>query len=223
MGLEPIKLIACTDRSYRTAMKGRTYKAMLNPESISLQRSISYNTKQGPNTSSASQKYKYTPSDKLSFDVVIDCTGIVDSSRTDMKTETTQLEKTIFTYNGKMHRPNFVKIQWGNGIVFDGVLESYNTNYSLFRPDGSPLRAKVSLSFSLYISPKTVKILDNKTSPDITHLVTVQQGMNLPQLCQEVWNDSSYYIQAARFNGLNKFRNLNKIESLIFPPIIQPA
>src|SRR5437879_3335737 len=113
MSLTPIQIIACTDRSYRTAMKGRKYEAMINPESISLQRSISYNTKQTPNSSSASQKYKYTPSDKLNFDIVIDCTGIVNAKRTTMKTETDLLEKTIFSYNGKLHRPNFVKIQWG--------------------------------------------------------------------------------------------------------------
>jgi hypothetical protein len=154
---------------------------------------------------------------------VIDCTGIVDPTRTNMSNEIDALEKAVFTYNGKIHRPNFVKVQWGEGLDFKGVLESFNTTYSLFRPNGSPLRAKVSLNFSLYISPKTVKKLDKCSSPDITHLVTVQEGMTLPQLCQEVWNKDTHYIQVARFNDLNKFRNLSGIQALIFPPLIQPV
>jgi hypothetical protein len=223
MSLQPIIITAYTDENFQQPVTGAQYKAMINPDSITWQRAIEYNKKQPPNTSSPSQKYKNTPSDQLNFDIVIDCTGVVNSNRTDMKSEIATLENTVFTFNGKIHRPNFVKIQWGQGFNFNGVLDSFNTSYSLFKPDGTPLRAKVSLHFSLYVAPKTVKKLDNSTSPDITHLVTVQQGMTLPQLCRNVWNDDSYYIQVARYNGLDKFRNLAGIETLIFPPIIQPV
>lgn len=223
MSLQPIIITAYTDENFQQPVTGAQYKAMINPDSITWQRAIEYNKKQPPNTSSPSQKYKNTPSDQLNFDIVIDCTGVVNSNRTDMKNEIATLENTVFTFNGKIHRPNFVKIQWGQGFNFNGVLDSFNTSYSLFKPDGTPLRAKVSLHFSLYVAPKTVKKLDNSTSPDITHLVTVQQGMTLPQLCRNVWNDDSYYIQVAKYNGLDKFRNLAGIETLIFPPIIQPV
>jgi hypothetical protein len=223
MSLQPIIITAYTDENFQQPVTGVQYKAMINPDSITWQRAIEYNKKQPPNTSSPSQKYKNTPSDQLNFDIVIDCTGVVNSNRTDMKNEIATLENTVFTFNGKIHRPNFVKIQWGQGFNFNGVLDSFNTSYSLFKPDGTPLRAKVSLHFSLYVAPKTVKKLDNSTSPDITHLVTVQQGMTLPQLCRNVWNDDSYYIQVAKYNGLDKFRNLAGIETLIFPPIIQPV
>jgi len=223
MGLQPIILTAYTDENYTSAIDGLKYKTMINPDSITWQRSIEYNKKQPPNTSSPSQKFKATPSDQLNFDIVIDCTGVVDPNRLSMNNEIASLEKTVFTFNGKIHRPNFIKIQWGQGFNFNGVLDSFNTTYSLFKPDGTPLRAKVSLHFSLYVAPKTVKKLDNSTSPDITHLVTVQQGMTLPQLCRNVWNDDSYYVQVARYNDLNKFRNLSGIETLLFPPIIQPV
>lgn len=85
----------------------------------------------------------------------------------------------------------------------------------------SPLRAKVSLGFTQYISPSTVKKLDQQASPDVTHMVDVVEGVSLPQLCQKVWNDDSFYVQVAQYNDLNKFRDLKGIQSLIFPPIIQ--
>jgi len=223
MALQLIKITGYTDEEFLKPVSGQEYTAMINPESITWQRAIEYNEEQPPNTSSASQKYKSTPCDKLNFDIVIDCTGIVDPNRLSLTAEIKLLEQTVYDYNGKIHRPNFVKVQWGKDIIFKGVLTSFDTTYSLFKPTGSPLRAKVSLHFSQYISPKTVDELDNATSPDITHLVTVQQGMTLPQLCQDVWNDDSYYIQVARYNGLNKFRNMDGIQTLLFPPIIQPS
>jgi hypothetical protein len=221
--LELLKITGYTDEEFQTPFEGQPYSVMINPDSIKWQRNVEYNEQQAPDSSSASQKYKSSPSDKVNFDIVIDCTGIVDSKRTDMSSEINALEKIVFTYNGKIHRPNFVKIQWGQNITFKGVLTSMDTSYTLFKPDGSPLRAKISLSFSQYISPSTVKKLDQQASPDVSHLVTVVEGITLPQLCQNTWNDDSYYIQVARYNNLNKFRNLEGIEKLIFPPILQPS
>lgn len=221
--LELMKITGFTDENFQQAFAGQPYTVMINPETIKWQRGIEYNEQQAPNTSAPSQKYKSTPVEKLNFDIVIDCTGIVDSKRVDMNQEISSLESIIYTYNGKIHRPNFVKVQWGKSLVFKGVLKSMDTSYTLFKPDGSPLRAKLSLGFSEYISPQSVEELDAKESPDITHLISVVEGNTLPQLCEETWNDDSYYIQVAQYNELNKFRNLKGGQKLIFPPIIQPV
>ncbi|MEN2399219.1 hypothetical protein GKZ90_0005490 [Flavobacterium sp. MC2016-06] len=217
--LELMKITGYTDEEFQNKFSGNPYSFMINPDTIKLQKSIEYNEQQAPATSSASQKYKSTPSNKLSLEMVIDCTGIVDAKRVDMAKEITALETIIYTYNGKIHRPNFVKVQWGQNITFNGVLESIDISYTLFKPDGSPLRAKISLSFSQYISSKTVTMTDAPESPDLTHIVNVTEGMSLPQLCLKVWDDDSYYIQVAQYNKLNKFRNLNGIDKLIFPPL----
>ncbi|GGB79217.1 hypothetical protein GCM10007424_19220 [Flavobacterium suaedae] len=220
--LEYMQITGYTDEGFSLPFSGQPYTFMVNPDNIKWQRGIDYNEQQAPNTSSPSQKYKSTPCEKLSFDIVIDCTGIIDPKRTDMAKEISDLEKIIYTYNGDIHRPNFVKVQWGKNIVFKGVLTSMDSSYTLFKPDGSPLRAKISLSFSEYTDPKTVAKEDSQKSPDITHLVTVEEGMTLPQLCEKVWKEDSYYIHVAKFNGLNKFRKLKGGSKLIFPPIIQP-
>ncbi|MEM0577647.1 hypothetical protein [Flavobacterium polysaccharolyticum] len=221
--LELMKITGYTDENFQQAFPGQPYTVMINPETIKWQRGIEYNEQQAPNTSAPSQKYKSTPVEKLNFDIVIDCTGIVDSKRVDMNQEISSLESIIYTYNGKIHRPNFVKVQWGKSLVFKGVLKSMDTSYTLFKPDGSPLRAKLSLGFSEYISPQSVEELDAKKSPDITHLISVVEGNTLLQLCEQTWNDDSYYIQVAQYNELNKFRNLKGGQKLIFPPIIQPV
>ena len=218
--LELLKMTGYTDEEFQNKLSGNPYTVMINPENIKLEKAIEYNEQQAPATSSTSQKYKSTPSDKLNFEIVIDCTGIVDPKRISMSQEITALETIIYTYNGKIHRPNFVKIQWGQDITFSGVLNSIDISYTLFKPDGSPLRAKISLSFSQYVSPETVTRTDAPESPDLTHIVTVTEGMSLPQLCLKTWNDDSYYVQNAAYNKLNKFRNLSGIDKLIFPPLI---
>jgi hypothetical protein len=220
--LELMKITGYTDKEFQSAYK-KPYSVMINPESIKWSRSVSYNEEQPSDTSSASQKYKNTPSEKLSFEIVLDCTGVVNIARMNLAAEIASLEDIIYTYNGKIHRPNFVSIQWGKSFTFKGVLTSFDTSYTLFKPDGTPLRAKLSLSFSQYVSPKTLGKQDNQQSPDVTHMMDVVEGVSLPQMCQAVWKDESYYVQVARYNGLDKFRNLKNVDRLVFPPIIQPA
>ncbi|SEE65217.1 hypothetical protein SAMN04487765_3605 [Tenacibaculum sp. MAR_2010_89] len=222
MGLELMKITGYLDGDFNTPIPGDPYKVMINPNEIKWNRKILYNEQQPIDSSKPSQKYKNTASDELSFDIVIDCTGVVFSKRIDMATEIKTLEDIVYTYNGKIHRPNYVKIQWGNNMSFKSVLKTFNTNYTLFRPDGSPLRAKVSLSFGEYVSSKRKCKEEKKESPDITHLVEVVEGESLPQLCTKMWNSPFHYIQVANYNGLNKFRKLEGGKELIFPPIIKP-
>ncbi|MCH9659509.1 MAG: hypothetical protein K0U54_01215 [Bacteroidetes bacterium] len=224
--LLPLILTGYKDENFLTKVseKPDEYKVMINPESIKWSRKIDYSEEEvEPGSMAPSQPYKDTPNDVLSFDIVIDCTGIVDSDRLDMKTEIANLESVVFTYNGEIHRPNYVKIQWGDNLMFNSVLKTFDTTYTLFKPDGSPLRAKISLSFGEYISPSNVKKEEGDESPDVSHLVTTTHGDTLPQLCVNVWNDPTYYVQVAKYNSLNKFRNLDPGEQLVFPPIIQPT
>jgi hypothetical protein len=51
-----------------------------------------------------------------------------------------------------------------------------------------------------------------------THIVQI--GDTLPELCKQIYDESSYYVQVAKYNGLNKFRNLRPGSQLIFPPVV---
>lgn len=218
-----MKITGCTNKKFYKAFSVDSYMAMINPESIKWQRNIEYNQQQSVRSISASQKYKSTPSDELSFDIVIDCTRVVDAKRVDMAKEIGDLEKIIFEYNGKIHRPNYVKIKWGKNITFKSVLKNMDTSYTLFKSNASPLRAKVALFFGQCIAPSEVEKKDKTEPLDMSHMVDVVQGDTLPKLYDRIWNDDSYYIQVAEYNKLHKFRHLVGGNKLVFPPIIQPT
>ncbi len=222
MGLQLMQITGYTDQNFQSKV-GNPYKLMINPESLKWSRKVDYNEESAPDTSSPSQTYKSTPIAELSFDIVIDCTGVVDKKRTNLQNEIQQLENIVYNYNGKIHRPNYVKIRWGKNITFNSVLKSFDTTYTLFKPNGEPLRAKISLSFGEYVSRKTVENEDQRSSPDLTHLIEVKDGDTLPLICNNVYGKSGLYTKVARFNNLNKFRSLHKTQNLILPPLVQPT
>lgn len=214
-----MKLVAYSDGTFNTKVSGGEYEVMLNPDKLQWNRKVQYNEETSIDSSSPSSKYNKTASEKLSFDLVIDCTGVVDSSRTDLPSEITKLSKIIYDYNGDIHRPNYLIVNWGNGLAFKCVLTSFSLSYTFFKPDGTPLRAKASLEFSSYIDVATLAKKDDKKSPDMTHLVTVVEGDNLPRISNQIYRSPNYYIQIAQFNKLNKFRRLQAGTTLIVPPL----
>ncbi len=221
--ISKMQIVAYTDKQFSKQL-GEPYTVMLNPESINWNRSVQYNDEQAIDSSAPSQKYKATPSERVSFDLIIDCSGVVDSERIDLPSEINDLSKVVYTYNGGIHRPNYVKICWGGGkrqpFPFQSVLTRFDTIYTYFRPDGTALRAKISLEFCSYIDPVTRSMMENKKSPDITHLVNVVEGDTLPQISQRMYNNPDYYIQLASSNSLNKFRYLLPGSCLTIPPLV---
>lgn len=214
-----MQLVAYSDATFNTKVSGGSYEVMLNPDKLQWNRRVQYNEEASLDSSAPSPKYNKTLSQKLSFDLMIDCTGIVDSSRLDLPSEIAQLSKVIYDYNGDIHSPNYVIINWGSGLAFKCVLSSFGLSYTFFKPDGTPLRAKANLEFSSYIDPVTLAKKDDQKSPDMTHHVMLVDGNNLPQISQQIYLSPSYYIQIAQFNQLNKFRQLQSGTRLVVPPL----
>lgn len=143
--LELLKITGYLDDECKKPIEGKSYTVMINPESINCQQFS--DLAEQPNLDVQSKRDKIILCDELSFNLIIDCTGIVDSKRTNMEDEINALQNALLTFNGAFHYSNFVKIQWGENNTFKSKLKSFDTAYTLFKPDGNPLRAKITLIF----------------------------------------------------------------------------
>jgi hypothetical protein len=201
-----------------------TFTAMLNPSDVSHDRVIAYNGQQSLGQLGSEMKFRAVGPDRISFALLFDATGVVApatfaDSQKDVGTWLKQLNRVVYDYEGAHHQPGHVRVLWGSLILF-GRMESMSTNYTLFKPNGDPLRAKVSLKFVGFISKKQASLVANRSSPDLSHLVEVREGDTLPLLCSRIYGDPSYYPDVARFNGLPGFRRLVPGQQLRFPPLV---
>jgi hypothetical protein len=127
-------------------------------------------------------------------------------------------KKLVFSYNGNIHSPNYLKLVWGT-MLFRCRLASLSINYTMFKPDGTPLRARAKASFIGFTDEVELAKKANKSSPDLTHEVTVRTGDRLPLLCFEIYGTSAPYLAVAEVNGLTDFRRLVPGTKLLFPPL----
>ncbi len=212
-----------------------SFEVMLNPSAYSHGFTIknSENSKNSKNDktskkdaigkSAADNKFNTVGPETIDFELWIDGTGVVSplnpgSESPDVKTQIQHLKDVVYVYHGEEHSPNPVRLLWGS-LIFFGFLDSMSVDYTLFKPSGEPLRAKVKLSFSGYQSKDEESLRANRSSPDLDHVVEVKAGDTLPLLCYRIYKDPAYYTEIARVNNLVNFRSLVPGTRLRFPPL----
>lgn len=214
--------------------ESNTFQAMLNPSDFSRAREIEYSMKNANGASYINPKFARMGIDRVTFAIVLDNTGVVPpmmnarrnlpvgrrpkADRVEVEDQIKKLKDIVFKYNGKDHEPNHVQLLWGVLIMFCR-LEAMSVKYTLFKPSGVPLRAKIDLKFMGYTKGAAADATDQKSSPDLTHLVVVREGDTLPLLCRQIYKDPAYYFEVARYNGLDDFRRLEPGSELRFPPL----
>ena len=96
-------------------------------------------------------------------------------------------------------------------------------NHTLFNPNGSPLRAKLTATFLNYKAKEERLARDRQNSPDLTHVREVKAGDRLDLMTHKIYNSPNYLMQVARANDLTHIRQITPGDELFFPPFEKNA
>ena len=195
----------------------QTFTVMFNPNTYTQKYEVEYEARQGQGDSGSPQVFGSIKPQEYNFEFLFDGTGTAAD-----KVEVQDVVEAFLTVTGKLdgeiHRPMYLKISWG-ALISKCVLKSAEITYTLFKPDGYPLRAKVKATFSENIEDALRVAEERKSSPDLTHIRVVKQGDHLSLMAQQMYGDPKYYLQVAQVNNLKNYRKLEIGVSLIFPPL----
>jgi hypothetical protein len=226
--LERLVITAFSDAQYNR-QTGSPFTVWINPASYTHDFTICYSDRQAQGSNGPSPEYNRVGQETISFDLLFDATGVIPPPipGTPLPSDGVAglieaFVALVATVNGTIHRPNYLKLSWAQ-LQFQCVLSKLNINYTLFKPNGTPIRAKVAVTFLSFASEKQLAAEANMTSPDLTHIVTVVAGDTLPALCHRIYGSSTYYLKVAAHNRLIGFRNLKPGMRLLFPPLAGPA
>jgi hypothetical protein len=214
----PMRIWAYSDPSFNSLYMKGYYFLQLNPSSYKFTGGENAGTKKKADSTalaSGLQVAKLPPPgpESINVDFTIDATGAVPGLRS-VRTDIAKFKKLFFDVNPSIHTTNWCWLVWGD-LNFECKLKTLNVTNTLFNALGMPIRADVSACFVEYIDPGTEQA--NFNSPDMSHMIEVKAGDNLPAMCKNIYGDASFYLQVAEINELTDFRNLLPGSKIFFP------
>lgn len=212
-----MSVTAYTDGDFRSVSKS-ALELPVNPAKVRLTKGIRYAEDRQLGSLNGSNAYvRYRP-ETLCFECLFDTTNAMEDNDEQQPVHdmVDALEQRLYDYNTEGHRPSFVKVDYGD-ITFFGQLTTLETEYTLFDPDGIPLRAELKVTLTGYCSQKEEKKHFSKHSPDVSRLVTLREGQTLASLCNEIYGDALLVGQVARFNNLSGYRNIPAGTEILMP------
>lgn len=141
----------------------------------------------------------------------------------DVRRETEKLCKLMdvrkkSTDSGK-GRPPMVICQWGKVRLFKAVIKEISQQYTLFRDDGTPVRANVTAIFIQAQEENTFRPQNPTTSGQYGHKRwVVKEGDTIDLIAFHEYNDSSMWRYIADINGLGNPGKLRPGQVLVIAP-----
>jgi hypothetical protein len=130
----------------------------------------------------------------------------------------TQKVVDLMTINPETHAPPVVLFSWG-GLTFTGVLAKVNQRFTMFLEDGTPVRARLQVSFQEWKTALQEAQEVRRHTPDYTRLYRVGQGETLSQVAATFYNDPGLWRPIAIANEVDDPRRLPVGLVLVVPKL----
>lgn len=191
-------------------------EALYNPNQVALTKAANWCSEPAAGGDTTASQFTYGEPVTLTLDLFFDTyeSGENVTTETDKIYYLTTVEK-----HGNLHRPPRCKLEWGRYKFgdFEWVVTNLVQTFTLFKSDGTPVRAKLSCSFRQWRSDEVEQRLLNKQSPDVAKTHVVQYGETLASIAAEKYDDPALWRPIAEANGLDNPRRLEPGTALAIP------
>lgn len=136
---------------------------------------------------------------------------------TDVTVHTSKLAS-LAKIQPESHEPPRCTLRWGATKLFVGVLQDITITYTMFMPDGTPVRATASCTFIESVTEAEYR-QGELHSADVAKSRVVRRQDTLHSLAAEEYNDPSLWRHIARANNIINPRLLKPGDVLIIPPL----
>jgi hypothetical protein len=98
--------------------------------------------------------------------------------------------------------PRQVKVEWGTYMGYVAVIENINQTFTLFMPNGTPLRAQVSLTLREVLDTSKLPPANPTSRSEVRQTWVVEKGQRLEWIANEVYGSTSAWRHIAETNDL---------------------
>lgn len=198
-------------------------KLRYNPTELSFDKGVQLAEIAIPGLNAPLQQYVRGQAEKLSVELFFDTTDFGMGAGAKSVAEETDRIYALTLLEPSRHAPPIVTFFWGTSAPgrnlpqasgnqrregFKGVVESVKTRFTLFSPEGVPLRAAVTLSIREYAPLDEQLPRANKSSPDKTHAHVLKEGETLSHVAAVYFLRPQNWRPIAEDNGVDDPRRM---------------
>jgi hypothetical protein len=206
-----------------------------NPTEMTFDKSVQIAEIAIPGLDSPLLQFVRGQNEKLTLDLFFDTTENGMGADTVSVTTWTDKVYSLVKIEPELHAPPVCTLHWdkrfpgcdlsdaagGNQkrFAFTCIVESVKQKFTLFSPDGVPLRATLTVGFREYKTLDTQPRRQNPSSPDRTHRHTLSQGETLSAIAGRYYGRPGDWRAIAEANEINDPRRIAAGMALAVPPI----
>jgi hypothetical protein len=190
---------------------------LFNPTNYSLDKTNTLTETRSQGSSSPITSFSQGNARVLSLELFCDTYEL----RLDVRTFTDEIYRLLAIDPGE-HRPPLCRFVWGK-FVFRCMVERVAGRFTLFLPDGTPVRATLTVTFKEYRDPRLEASDPHRESADHTKTRAVKRGETLASIAAEEYGDPGAWRPIAVANGIDNPRRLVAAQVLVIPPLPERA
>lgn len=198
---------------------GERYTVLFNPFEYTIERGNSYKATAVPGLSGPLLQFINGDADVLSMELFLDDYTDAPTDGKSVKERLDELAQ-LLEIDRDLHAPPHVRFIWGK-LNFTAILEKLSRKITLFRPDGTPARATLGVSFKEY---KTLSELVNDPrleSADKSKRRVIVGDDSLWAMAGREYGDVKLWREIAEKNDLDDPRDI-RAGDWIFVPALEP-
>ncbi|HET8705006.1 MAG TPA: hypothetical protein VFM46_01790 [Pseudomonadales bacterium] len=203
--------------------KSGVITCQFNPESLTISKSLDWEGEKSPNFNSPF--LKFAGGDSANYQLSLFFDSYSTTPPKDVREYTNQL--LALTLRGAGYSmfllpfawPPMVKLVWGKITLFTAVVTDVDITFTLFDPNGTPIRAKADVKFKQneIIGDDIIPAQNPTSRTDGRKTRLVNSSQRLDQIAYEEYGDSRYWRVLAEANGLDNPFQLMDGQLIVIP------
>ncbi|MBM7868043.1 LysM peptidoglycan-binding domain-containing protein [Heliobacterium gestii] len=189
------------------------FEVLFNPNEYTLDAQNTYQKKAANGSSAPIVQFTAGDQTTLTMELFYDTTD----KGTDVREETNKVTQ-LLDVDPDLHHPPICSFVWGS-LNFKGLLKSVGPRYTMFLNDGTPVRARLRVTFWSWEGLTKQYQRIPRQSADRTKERQVKSGEPLWLIAHEEYDDPSQWRKIAEANGIDDPRALEPGQKLIVPKL----